>query len=193
MTIKDAVANSLLMFVAASCVVLIVRAIPQSTPRVEAGTSTPVAGVAPVAATAPVELRNGVKVYYFHGNFRCETCRTIEAYAREAVETGFGDELKSGKIQWQVVNYESPGNEHFATEYQVAAPLVVLVKMENSKQVDSRSLPEVWEHYRDKTAFVGFVQTNLRQFLAGMPATPSSKSDSVLAPEPTPAALPIPE
>ena len=99
MSMKEALTNSLLMFVAATCVVLIVKSLSWA------------------PQTPQVAVQDGVKVYYLHGNIRCPTCRTIEAYAQEAVETGFADELKSGKVQWQVINYESPGNEHYALEY----------------------------------------------------------------------------
>jgi len=66
-------------------------------------------------------MQDGVVVYYLHSNTRCPTCQTIEAYAKEAVETGFAEELKNGKIQWRIINYESPGNEHYATDYQIVA------------------------------------------------------------------------
>lgn len=41
----------------------------------------------------------GMKVtaYYFHGSTRCTTCRKIEAFSREAVQTGFSEALKTGK------------------------------------------------------------------------------------------------
>ncbi len=189
MTIKDAVANSLLMFVAASCVVLIVRALPQSPQRAEVSA----AAADGTGEPATAELQNGIKVYYLHGNFRCPTCRTIEAYAKEAVESGFGDELKSGKLRWQVVNYESPGNEHFAKDYQIVAPNVVLAKLENGKQIAWKALPEVWELYDNKTAFVSFVQTSLREFATGAPAAPSSPPAGDAAPALGPEPLPIPE
>ena len=34
--------------------------------------------------------------YYFHGNFRCATCRKLEAYSEEAITKGFVDQLASG-------------------------------------------------------------------------------------------------
>ena len=64
-----------------------------------------------------------MKVYYHHGNVRCPTCRTIEGYAQEAVQTGFAAELESGKIEWQVVNCEQSGNEHFPTDSPYSGPV----------------------------------------------------------------------
>ena len=73
-------------------------------------------------------IADGFKVYYLHGNIRCPTCQTIEATTQEAVETGFAEQLKSGQLAWQVINYESPGNEHYTTDYEVVAPTVVMAE-----------------------------------------------------------------
>jgi hypothetical protein len=177
MSLKDAVTNSLLMFVAATCVVLIVKSIPQTKQGSQAEASSTNGDLAiPKNSGAPtIAMQDGVKVYYLHGNVRCPTCRSIEAYAKEAVETGFPDELENQKIQWQVINYESPGNEHYATDYQVVAPNVVLVKIKDGKQNSWKRLPEVWEHVGNKATFINFVQNSLKEFL-GEPKTDSSSS-----------------
>jgi hypothetical protein len=193
MTLKEAVANSLLMFVTATCVVLIVKAVPQ-TQSAPLAVASPSADAGGSAGAPTLALQDGVIVYYLHGNTRCPTCRTIEAYAQEAVESGFADELKDRKIQWQVINYESPGNEHYATDYDVVAPNVVLAKFKGGKQVAWKGLPEVWEHVGDKPTFVDFVDTSLRKFLGSPQAKPSKEPHPVrTSGESTPPPLPIPE
>jgi len=179
MSLKEALTNSLLMFVAATCVVLIVKAVAPTQQAVQQPT---------------VAARDGYKVYYLHGNFRCPTCRTIEATAQEAVETGFADELKNGQIQWQVINYESSGNEHYAKDYEVVAPTVVLAKYEAGEQTVWKALPEVWELVNDKPAFIGFVQNSLREFM-GQPASTPPVSNLRRPPsEPEdPSSLPVPD
>jgi hypothetical protein len=193
MTLKEAVANSLLMFVTATCVVLIVKAVPQ-TQSAPMAVASPSADAGGSAGAPTLALQDGVIVYYLHGNTRCPTCRTIEAYAQEAVESGFADELKDRRIQWQVINYESPGNEHYATDYDVVAPNVVLAKFKGGKQVAWKGLPEVWEHVGDKPTFVDFVDTSLREFLGSPQAKPSKEPHPVrTSGESTPPLLPIPE
>ena len=197
MSLKEATANSLLMFVAATCVVLIVKAVspaPQTIPAMASSNAGSDSVARENAGSPTPAMRDGVKVYYLHGNTRCPTCRTIEAYAREAVETGFGEELKSGRIAWEVINYELPGNERYATEYEVVAPNVVLAKIVGGNQVEWKGLPEVWEHVGDKTAFVKFVQDNLRQLLGDSASAPTSDPQRLQSVEETPQdALPIPE
>lgn len=165
MSLKDALTNSLLMFVAATCVVLIVKALPQTppTPLAMAGSSE---AAVPNNSLAPtLAVPDGIKVYYLHGNIRCPTCRTIEEYAREAVQNGFADQLATGAVNWQVINYESPGNERFATDYEVVAPTVVLARFKDGKQVTWKALPEVWEYVGDKPTFLAFVQVSLQNFI----------------------------
>ena len=198
MSLKDVLTNSLLMFVAATCVVLIVKALPQTpqTPQAVAGTGGENSGAAAPKnnPTPTLAMQDGIKVYYLHGNTRCPTCRTIEAYAQEAVQTGFADELKSGKINWQVINYESPGNEHYATDYEVVAPNVVLVMFKDGKQTKWKGLPEVWEHVGDKAAFFAFVQTSLREFLGAPQVEPPTAPNPVRVPgESAQPILPLPE
>jgi hypothetical protein len=108
---------------------------------------------------------DGVIAYYFHGNTRCPTCQTIESYAHDAVKTGFADELASGDLQWEVVNYEAAGNEHFAELYQVVAPTVVLVRMEGGKPTRWANLMRVWELVGDQDAFTEYIQTETRTLL----------------------------
>ena len=197
MSLKDALTNSLLMFVAATCVVLIVKALPQTPPGPQAVAATGDNGGAAGSKNSPTlapAVRDGIMVYYLHGNIRCPTCETIEAYAQEAVESGFADEIKSGKVHWQVINYESPGNEHFMTDYEVVAPNVVLAMFKDGKQVKWKGLPEVWEHVGNKTAFFTFVQTSLREFL-GLPSASGPASSNPVRPATAdqPAILPLPE
>ena len=192
MSLKEALTNSLLMFVAATCVVLIVKAV-SPTPVIYSG-----AGASPVAQSGnepTVAMQDGYKVYYLHGNVRCPTCRTIEATAQEAVETGFADELKNGQVQWQVINYESPGNEHFTKDYEVVAPTVVLAKYEAGKQTAWKALPEVWELVDDKPSFINFVQNSLREFMGRQASTPPPVSNLLRSPSESedPSSLPIPD
>jgi hypothetical protein len=193
MSLKDAVSNSLLMFVAATCVVLVIRALPPAQPSAQVaagvggGTNAPAAQIADVRAPISA-MQDGYRVYYLHGNTRCPTCRSIEAFAKEAVEAGFVDKLKSRQVEWQVINYESPGNEHYATDYEVVAPNVVLVKFKDGKQVAWKGLPEVWEHVGDKATFTTFVQNSLRAFM-GEPQVAASEKPN--APRPSDV-LPVP-
>ena len=142
MNAKNLLSVALLLFVAVAVVLLVARQSGEETePNVE--------------ITLPAD---GLVTYYFHGETRCPTCRHIEAYAREAIETGFAEELANGEVSWQVVNYESPANAHFATEYEIVAPTVVLVRTSRGQPTVWRNLSRVWNLVGEKEAFVEYVR-----------------------------------
>ena len=64
-----------------------------------------------------------------------------------------------------MVNYEEAGNEHFAADYKLAAPCVVLVRIRGETPVEWRSLPEVWKLAEDRPAPARLVQQNVQEFL----------------------------
>ncbi|MEX1223440.1 MAG: nitrophenyl compound nitroreductase subunit ArsF family protein [Pirellulales bacterium] len=105
---------------------------------------------------------DGVTVYYFHGNFRCPTCRTIEAYAQEAVETGFAEELARGELRWQVLNYEEAEAEDLVDRYQIVAPSVIISKVAGGQEMRWRDLDKVWQKTGDKAEFSRYVQEELK-------------------------------
>lgn len=108
---------------------------------------------------------NFVRVYYFHGNFRCTNCYNIEKYTKEAVEKRFKNELKSGKIVFQVVNVEIKGNEHFMRDYQLYTKSVVLSLLKNGKEVKFDNLTKVWEYLRNKDAFQQYIKAEIEKYL----------------------------
>ena len=68
--------------------------------------------VSKTSAPVPSTQGNTIVAYYFHTNYRCPTCRRIEAFSREAIETGFAKELADGKLEFRLVNVETPENSH---------------------------------------------------------------------------------
>ena len=101
-------------------------------------------------------------VYYFHGTNRCQTCRTIEAYADEAVKAAFGPELASGQLLWQPLNVDESANEHFTKDYQLYTRSLVVVDGSNPKRF--KNLDKVWQLVGDKPAFMRYVQDEIRAF-----------------------------
>ncbi len=116
------------------------------------------------ASGAPAQK---VIAYYFHVSVRCPTCRAIEEYAREAVERGFAEQLKSGALEWRPVNVQLPQNRHFIRDYQLYTRSLVLVKLKDGQEVEWRNLEKVWELVGRKTDFLKYVQTHVRAYLGG--------------------------
>ena len=82
---------------------------------------------------------NRVIAYYFHGNFRCYTCHTMEQYSKEAIQANFKDALSSGKLEFKVVNTDERGNEHYVSDYQLYTKPLILSLLKDGKEVKSKS------------------------------------------------------
>ena len=116
-------------------------------------------------AVAPRTLDVEVVAYYFHGNLRCRTCRTIEAYSEEAIRSEFADELASGRLAWHVVNVEEPENKHFVKEFELVTRSLVLADYEDGEVTRWENLKQVWQLVRDKERFLDYVNSSTRKFL----------------------------
>jgi hypothetical protein len=108
-----------------------------------------------------------VIVYYFHGNYRCVTCRKIEALTRTALEGEFLQELKNGSIELRTINIEDRGNEHFIQDYQLATRSVVISRQQGGAEIDWARLDRVWKLVGDEPAFIEYIQQELTPFLTG--------------------------
>ena len=127
----------------------------------------------PAAATTsrapgePAVPANGVIAYYFHRTLRCQTCLAIEQNAKEAIETAYSDALDDGRLVWQPVNYQASGNEHFEKDFALDTSTLVLVEMQNGKQVRWKKLPEVWELVGDLAKFQEYVWAEVAEYTGG--------------------------
>ena len=165
---KTIVTVILLLFVAVSVVYLVV-----GERREEPDKSTEQAETQPIDARQEEQpdpngkaAERKVVAYYFHGNVRCATCRTIESYAKEAVDARFPDALRSGALEWRVINVDDPANEHYVEEFQLTTRSIVLESVVGGKRQDWKNLQRVWDLVRDdKEAFLGYVQDETRAFL----------------------------
>jgi hypothetical protein len=121
---------------------------------------------APAATAAPADAATHlIRVYYFRTTNRCVSCRKIESFTDEAIRSSFAQELTDGKLAWQVVNIQEPGNEHFAKDYQLATKSVVVVDEVGGKQVRWKNLSRIWELLGDQQAFVRYVRDEVRGYL----------------------------
>ena len=106
-----------------------------------------------------------VAVYYFHNTVRCATCLRMEDFSGFAIQAGFPDELKSGQIEWRVVDMQTPENKHFVEEFRIHMSSLVIVRFKDGKQVEWRNLEKIWDHVGDMNDFVKYVQSNVKAFL----------------------------
>lgn len=103
--------------------------------------------------------------YYFHSHQRCPTCIKLENLAHEAILEGFPEQIESGKLVWQTVNYAEPQNEHYVKTFQLAFGSVVLAEYDNGNLVRWENLPKVWQLvHKDRKVYFDYVQTEVNEF-----------------------------
>jgi len=106
-----------------------------------------------------------VIAYYFHGNFRCPTCKKLETYSREAVEQNFGPEISSGKVVFKPVNTDEKANQHFVSDYGLYTKSVVLSLVRDGKEIKNKNLSKIWELVGNKKKYFTYVKDELDAFV----------------------------
>jgi len=104
-------------------------------------------------------------VYYFHGNFRCHSCLTIEQLTRDAVLGGFEEELQDGRLALRIINMQDPLNRTYVEDFQLEYYMVVLERIGDGERQDWKKLEDVWDLYMKEDLFIEYVQEETRDFL----------------------------
>jgi len=185
MEFKNAIAVCLISLFSATLVVLIARALDsQAASRLEPQLTAIVeelhairkqgGGGATTGVARSAELGDGLMVYYFHGNFRCPTCRAIESQAKEVIDSRFAAQLETGAIAWKVLNFEKPAGADLAQQFKVGVPVVVLARMRDGQVRGWKRLDDVWALVSDKPAYAKFIAEEIDRMLAdaGPPSSP---------------------
>jgi len=131
-----------------------------------ASADQPVSGAPEQVPSKPspaVERR--VIAYYFHGNFRCNKCRAMEAYAGEVMKEDFGAEQKDGRLEWKVVNVDESRNSHFVGDYKLVTRSLVLVEVVDGQPGKWKNLDKIWDHVGNELRFKDYVRSETRDFL----------------------------
>lgn len=99
-----------------------------------------------------------VTAYYFHTRARCTTCRTLEAYAREALQESYGAQLADGRLEWRTVNFHEPENRRFVQDYDLSVQSLVLVETQGGQRVRWKKLDRIWDLVSDREAYLAYVR-----------------------------------
>lgn len=72
------------------------------------------------------QSNNKIEVIDFHSTRRCITCNAIEKHAKLTLDTYFAEELKEGKITFQVINVDDKKNYKLAEKFEAAGTSLFL-------------------------------------------------------------------
>jgi len=156
---KWLIAGPLLAFVAASVGALVVQEVwPRRRPATE--------------AEGP---RDGVSVFFLHGEKRCENCISFEALARKAVEEAFPDAVGEKRILWHTANYvtssyKTPDGRDFREACDIYASSVVAVEFREGKARTWCKLAQVSDYLDSAQEAVKTVRDGVGAVLRGTEA-----------------------
>lgn len=112
-----------------------------------------------------IDHSNQIVIYYLHMNRRCMTCEKLEAYSKEAIDSGFAEQLKDSSIVFRAKNFEQEGNEHFAKDYKLFSQSLILSRQQDGKEIEWKNLDKIWELVGDKDQYITYVQTEVKNFI----------------------------
>ncbi len=126
----------------------------------DGGSPTPESGDTATTSAA-------LTAYYFHGNFRCTTCRTIESLTQQTLADSFSVELAEGLLSFQPVNTDLEANAHFVNDFELSSGSVVLARRDTNSTWIYRRLDDVWNLVNDEEAFRAYIWTETSDMLSG--------------------------
>jgi hypothetical protein len=113
----------------------------------------------PVARSSSTD---GIELLYFHRTDRCQSCNNAEQYARDTLNTYFPDQLKSGTLSIQSIDYQK--DRAMAEKYGVNMQGLKL-KITKNGQETVKDVSEIWAYVRDKNAYMSYLQDVLKKEL----------------------------
>lgn len=118
-----------------------------------------------IPVTINAESGSRIVVYYFHGDFRCQSCMKIERLTELSLKNYFRGELSSKKLVWKVVNVDDNRNAQYKSRYSINSRSVLLSRIVNGREAEWKNLDRVWDYLRNKNAFKEYIAHEVKSFL----------------------------
>jgi hypothetical protein len=161
MNVKTVIAAILLLFVAVSIGIVVLR---ESGDKGSAEAAPAQPERASAAADAP---EHQFAAFYFRTDVRCPSCIKIESWTDEAITTTFADELEDGILVWETINTDEEGNGHYVDDYELYTKQVILAEFAKGERVRYKDLAKVWDLLGDQEVFGEYIVSEVERFMAG--------------------------
>lgn len=84
-------------------------------------------------SASTTKAKTHLEVYAFHGTRQCETCKNMKENTKATLDKYFSEELKSGKIVFQIIDVDDAKNEKLAEKFQATGTALMINKVVNGK------------------------------------------------------------
>lgn len=85
------------------------------------------------SSVSSTNTKNHLEVYAFHGTRQCETCKNMKANTKATLDKYFSEEMKSGKIVFQIIDVDDAKNEKLAEKFQATGTALMVDNVVNGK------------------------------------------------------------
>ena len=111
-----------------------------------------------VPVKSEIKMQNGLIVYYFYAKPRCVSCQKIEKFTREAVNA-----LNNSKVTYKTVNLDETENKHYYKDYGLYTKSVVLSKIKDRKEIQSKNLDKIWTKLGNEDEFKQYITEEINK------------------------------
>jgi rhodanese-related sulfurtransferase len=105
-------------------------------------------------ASAANNGKNRLELYAFHGTRQCETCKNMKANTKATLDKYFAEELKTGKIVYQIIDVDDAKNEKLAEKFQATGTALMINKVVNGKDNISDWSDFAFDKANDANVFI---------------------------------------
>lgn len=116
----------------------------------------------PMSSTESVA--DELKVYYFHSSARCYSCKTLEQYAREALDEKYSQEMESGLIDFRSINIDKAANKDIARKYQASGSSLFFNPIRDGRDNIEQDTT-VWRLLGDEAKFNQYIEGRVNYYL----------------------------
>lgn len=109
--------------------------------------------------------QNSLEIYAFHGTRQCETCKNMKANTKATLDKYFIEELKSGKIIYQVIDVDDSKNEKLAEKFEATGTALMVNKVVNGKDSIVDWSDFAFDKANDETIFIPELKTKIESIL----------------------------
>lgn len=111
---------------------------------------------------------NRIEVIDFHSTHRCMTCIAIESNTKFTLESFFPNELKSGKISFQVINVDEEENASLAEKFNASGTSLFLNVVTNGKEKQVDLTNFAFQKGRDQESFAQELKLKLETEISNL-------------------------
>lgn len=96
-------------------------------------------------------ISSKVEVYYFHFTRRCNTCLSVEATAKQAVEALYANKIKTGEYLFKAVNLDDANSKTIAKKLGIGGQTLLVVCGKNKIDITDKGFMNAHDLEKMKT------------------------------------------